>query len=262
MSGFMWANTIWGFWTLAASCALATLGLDKSWQPVLFGTASLCFVVGFVVLVWPYMKSLLVRLGAARTMFLIGIIGTWVFMTVTVGAAAWMIRSGQPFAIGTTGIGVGATEDPGPLQWVYNFSLEGGFGHNVFSLTFRGANTSKMPIQIKEANIISLVDGTFLPLEIVGVDPKTDENRVVAIDKVQLITPGAPIQLVAKFGPPDPNNPGKILGLDAKTFLEKWRQFSFNVKDDVRSYKLDFNENSLMPFFQGKVGPRVMIKPD
>ena len=69
------------------------------------------------------------------------------------------------------------------------------------------------------------------------------------------------MQLVAKFGPADPAHAGKVLGLDAKSFLEKWRKFSFNVKDDVRSYSLEFNENSMMPFFQGKVGPRVMIKP-
>ena len=256
------ANTIWGFWTLAASCVLAMLGLDASWQPMLLGSAGAFFAIGLVVLGWPYMKSLLIGLGAARTTFLFGILGTWISITVALAGALWMIRNGQAFAIGTAGIGVGAKEDEGPLQWVYSFSLEGGFGRNVFSLTFRGANTSKVPIKIKEANIISLVDGTLLPLEIAGVDPKTDENKVVAIDKVQLITPGAPIQLVAKFGPPDPNNPGKILGLDSKAFLEKWRQFSFNVKDDVRSYKLDFNENSLMPFFQGQVGPRVMIKPD
>jgi hypothetical protein len=82
----------------------------------------------------------------------------------------------------------------------------------------------------------------------------------VPIDKVQLIPPGAPVQLVAKFGSPDPNAVGKVLGLESKTFLEKWRQFSFNVKDDSRSYRLDFNENSMMPFFQGQVGPRVVMK--
>jgi hypothetical protein len=197
----------------------------------------------------------------AQHFLLIGIAGTWLFLTVSLGTAAWMIWNNQGFTIGTSGVGVGAKKDEGPLEWVYSFSLEGGFGRNIFALRFRGANTSKTPVQIKEANIISLIDGTLLPLEIVGVDPKTDENKTVSIDKVQLITPGAPVQLVAKFGPPDPANPGKILGLDSKTFLEKWRQFSFNVKDDTRSYRFDFNENSMMPFFQGQVGPRVMIKP-
>lgn len=147
------------------------------------------------------------------------------------------------------------------MQWVYNFTLEGGFGRNVFALTFRGANTSKTPVQIKEANIISLIDGTLSHLEIVAVDLATDESKVVSIDKVQLIPPGAPIQLIAKFGPPDPNAPGKVLGLDSKTFLDKWRQFSFNVKDETQTYRLDFNENSMMPFFQGQVGPRVVVKP-
>jgi hypothetical protein len=181
---------------------------------------------------------------------LTGITGTWLFLTAALGAAAWMVWTSQGFTIGTSGIGVGA-KDEGPLEWVYSFSLEGGFGRNVFALTFRGANTSKSPVQIKEANIISLIDGTLLPLEIVALDPTKNENEVVPIDKVQLIPPGAPIQLVAKFGSPDPNTVGKVLGLESKTFLEKWRQFSFNVKDDTRSYRLDFNENSMMPFFQG-----------
>jgi hypothetical protein len=191
---------------------------------------------------------------------LTGIAGTWLFLTVALGAAAWMVWTTQGFTIGTSGIGVGAKADEGPLEWVYSFSLEGGFGRSVFALTFRGANTSKSPVQIKEANIISLIDGTFLPLEIVALDPSKNENDVVPIDKVQLIPPGAPVQLVAKFGSPDPNAVGKVLGLESKTFLEKWRQFSFNVKDDSRSYRLDFNENSMMPFFQGQVGPRVVMK--
>jgi hypothetical protein len=78
---------------------------------------------------------------------------------------------------------------------------------------------------------------------------------------VQLIPPGAPIEMVAKFGPPDPSTPGHVLGLDPKSFLEKWRQFSFNATDNSRSYQIEFNETAMMPFFQGKVGPRVTVKP-
>ena len=154
-----------------------------------------------------------------------------------------------------------AAADEGPLQWVYNFSMEGGTGGaNVFSLRFRGANTSKKPIELKNAELISLIDGSRLRLEIVATDEQGDTN-IVPIDRVQLIPPGAPIELVAKFGPPDPATPGKILGLDPKTFLERWRQFSFNATDDFRSYQTEFNETAMMPFFQGKVGPRVSVKP-
>jgi hypothetical protein len=169
----------------------------------------------------------------------------------------------QGFAIGTSAIGVGAKpDDEGPVQWVHNFFMEGGGSGNVFSMRFRGANISKSPIQLKEATIVSLIDGTLLPLEIVGIDPRTGKNRIVSLDKVQLIAPGAPIELVAKFGAPDPAVPGNVLGLEPRQFLEKWRQFAFNAKDDSRSYRMDFNENSMMPFFQGQVGPRVVIKPE
>ena len=68
------------------------------------------------------------------------------------------------------------------------------------------------------------------------------------------------MRLVAKFGDPDPKAPGKILGLDSKTFLETWSQFSLNVEDDSRSYRLPFNEGRLMPFFPGMVGPHITKK--
>jgi hypothetical protein len=68
------------------------------------------------------------------------------------------------------------------------------------------------------------------------------------------------VQLVGKFGPPDPNAPGKILGLDPKVFLETWKQFSLNVRDDTKAYRMSFNEGDLMPFFPGMVGPHVTKK--
>jgi hypothetical protein len=48
--------------------------------------------------------------------------------------------------------------------------------------------------------------------------------------------------------------------MEPKAFLDKWRQFSFNATDNTKSYHFDFNENAMMPFFQSKVGPRVVIK--
>lgn len=185
-------------------------------------------------------------------LLLVGLGGTWLFMSLTIAAAAyWLMqtRSAAPAV------------DEGPLQWVYNFSLEGGMnGANVFSLRFRGANTSKKPVELKSAELISLIDGARLSLDVVANDAQGN-SKIVPIDKVQLIPPGAPIELVAKFGPPDPAVPGNILGVAPKDFLEVWRKFSFNATDDTRSYQLEFNENSMMVFFQGKVGPRVSIKP-
>jgi hypothetical protein len=190
---------------------------------------------------------------------LTGIAGTWIFLSLTFGAAAYWIYQNQNMVAGAPT----TQADAGPISWVYNLSMEraGMNGVNIGALRFRGANISKAHLQLKSAEITSLVDGTQLHLDIVATD-NAGNSKIVPIDKVQLIPPGAPIEVVAKLGPPDPAMPGYVLGIDADTFLAKWRQFSFSATDDTRSYKMDFNENIMMVFFQGKVGPRVAIKPD
>jgi len=134
-------------------------------------------------------------------------------------------------------------------------------GINISALRFRGANISKKLVHLKEATITSLIDGTRLPLDIVASDSHGNFKNV-PLDKVQLIPPGASIELLVKLGPPDPATPGYVLGVDADTLLAKWRQFSFEASDETRSYRMDFNENVMMIFFQGKVGPRVALKPE
>ena len=187
-----------------------------------------------------------------------GIIGIWLCLTVALAAAAWMWTQ-RGFA-GSPGVIV--KHDAGPLEWSASFSIEGNRASRIYSLRFLGVNVSRTKaIQLKEANIISGIDGTLLPLQIAGVNAE-GESKIVPIDQVQLIPPGARVELVAKLGAPDPNTPGNVLGLEPKPFLEKWRQFSFNVSDDMRSYRNDFNDTHMMVFFQGKVGPRVTIKPD
>jgi hypothetical protein len=187
---------------------------------------------------------------------LAGIVGTWLFVTVALGAAAWMVWFDQGFAIGQSHI----PGDDGPMQWFRNLTLYGGplqgGGLNVFTLKFRGANISQKEVELKSASIISAINGTKLPLEIIA------QKEIVPLDQVELIPPGAPVELIAKFGPPDPNAPEKILGLEPKTFLETWRQFSLNIQDDTKSYRIAFNEGDLALFFPGMVGPHVTKKPD
>jgi hypothetical protein len=82
--------------------------------------------------------------------------------------------------------------------------MDGGMnGYNVFAVTFQGANISKEAIELKSACVASLIDGTRLDLEIVGSDA-SGESKLVPINKVQLIAPGAPLELKAKFGPAAP----------------------------------------------------------
>jgi hypothetical protein len=191
-------------------------------------------------------------------LLLTGIAGTWIFLSLTLGAAAYWIYQAQG-AISTSE----TKADEGPLSWLQGFtSMDGGMnGFNVFALTFQGANISKEAIELKSACITSLIDGTRLDLEIVGSDA-SGESKLVPINRVQLIAPGAPLELKAKFGPAAPNEPGKVMGLDPAKFLEKWRQFAFDATDSKRSYHFEVNERAFMVFFKGKVGPRVTIKSD
>jgi hypothetical protein len=206
----------------------------------------------------PYIKDFNDRLGAKKMMLLVGIAGTWLFLTFTLGVIAWRIALPNAKQIEQTD-----DSQEGPISWIRNFTMEGGLrGANIFSLRFHGANISKdQTIELKTANITSLIDGSRIQLEVTASDGNSG-TKIVTLDKIQLIPPGAPIELVAKFGPPDPSNPGKILGLEPRTFLEKWRQFAFEAVDDKRAYKFDFNENAFVAFFQGQVGPRVALKPD
>ena len=184
-------------------------------------------------------------------LLLTGIGGTWLFLSLAMGAAAWSIYQNQGLAAVTPEVADGA-----PLRWFSNLEMEGGppLGRPVFSLTFHGANGSQKEVSLKSASIVSANNGRKIDLEIVAKD-NNGKTELLPIDKINLIPPGAPVDLVAKFGDPDPNAPGKILGLDAKTFLETWSKFYFNVEDDSKAYRLPYNEGHLRGFFPGMVGP-------
>jgi hypothetical protein len=191
----------------------------------------------------------------AQMIILASLAGIWLFMTIGLGAAAWMAATARGFAIGQSAIGVGAKEDEGPMVWYRGPIIEGAaYGRNLFSLTFRGSNISQKEVELRSASIISAINGTKIQLEIIA------QGESVPLNQVELIPPGAPVQLVAKFGPPDPNAPGKILGLEPKIFLESWRQFFLSVQDDSQSYRMAYNEGDLAPFFPGMVGPHVSRK--
>lgn len=221
----------------------------------LLGIAALCFcaaVWGALRLGWPHLRALHTRIGTAKTMLLVGIVGTWVFVTFTFGVVSWMIAYPPATAQAAAPI------DDGPLRWFSNLEMEGGprLGRPVFSLTFHGGNGSQKEVSLKSASIVSAINGKKIDLEILAKDA-AEKTELTPIDKINLIPPGAPVDLVAKFGDPDPGAPGKILGLDAKTFLETWSKFYFNVSDDSKTYRLPYNEGHLMGFFPGMVGPHV-----
>lgn len=218
------------------------------------GLAGLLTVIGLVHKVGGRLRA---RIGLGQTMLIGGLTGTWLFFTFTVAVAVWLLAKPQT-VVSTPAAGI--TQD-GPLTWYANLEMEGGpgLGRPVFALTFIGRNTSQKEVLLKSASIISAKNGRKLDLEVVAQDG-ANATTLVRINEINLIPPGAPVRLVAKFGDPDPAAPGKILGLDSKDFLETWSQFSLNVEDDSRSYRLPFNEGSLMPFFPGMVGPHITKK--
>lgn len=190
-----------------------------------------------------------------QLILLISVSGAWAFMTVGAGSVAFIIWTGQPFTTGSSAI-VGDKPDDGPLIWYRNLSMEGGptLGRNVFAITFSGGNISEKEVELKSASIVSAVNGSRVKLEIVA------QGESVPLDAVELIPPGAPVRLVAKFGLPDPSAPGKILGIDPKVFADIWSKFSLNIQDDTKSYRIPFNEGDIAPFFPGLVGPHVSKK--
>jgi hypothetical protein len=216
-------------------------------------------IIGTIVLVasivvwlysnWQAILDWARRVGTAQIALLIGVAGTWVFMTLALGSLVWMVWAGKP-VLGA------APKDEGPLIWFVNLTMEGGpsFGRNVFALTLHGANTSQREVRLKSAEIRSADKGTVLPLEIVAANETAGKNEVVPLDDVQLVPPGAPIDLVAKFNLPD--------GLSAPEFLATWSKFNLVVVDDTREYRVPFNEGNLAAFFPGLVGPRVTRKPE
>ncbi|MDF0520641.1 hypothetical protein P0R31_25685 [Bradyrhizobium yuanmingense] len=182
-----------------------------------------------------------------------------IFAAVGVGLIASNLRAISPAQTTNDALkeNQNASQDAGPLVWFTNLTMEGGplTGNNVFTLQFRGLNKSNKGVTIRTAKIISRVDNSVLGLEIAA------DGALVPITDVAPIPPDAPITLVAKFGPPDPNAPGKILGLDAKTFLDTWRSFAFTIEDDTpRTYNLQYDESSISPFFPNMIGPRVSKK--
>ncbi|MEX2167115.1 MAG: hypothetical protein WD852_08870 [Methyloceanibacter sp.] len=190
-------------------------------------------------------------MGTMQIILIIGLIGTWLFLTAALAAGTWAIwkAGGIAQAIGAQTV----NDDEGPLSWwTEHLSVGWGDGQKemVRSLAFRGTNISQEEIELRSAEIRSAINGTKHTLEVVASDG--DEYRVVPLDHIELIPPGARIELVASF---EPNIP-------TKQFLETWRQFNLVVTDSVRTYRSKYDEKVMMVLFEGKVGPRVTVKKE
>ena len=221
-------------WLAAVAIGGAGTGLTylypehRSFGYALLVIAGLTGFLTVIGLVHKLGGGLRTRIGMGRTMLIGGLTGTWILLTFTVAVAIWLLLTPQP-VVSTPTV---STQD-GPLTWYANLVMEGGppRGLPVFSLTFSGQNTSQKEVLLKSANIISAKNGKKIDLEVIAQD-NAGAPIIVGVHEINLIPPGAPVKLVAKFGDPDPNSPGKILGLDSKTFLETWSQFSLNIEDD------------------------------
>jgi hypothetical protein len=212
----------------------------------IFWAAIGLLLILIAVMVWSNRKHLMAgvkRLTGIQWLLLSGIGGTWLFLTVTLGTIAWLILNNS-----ASGIGLNAQKDDGPLTWFYNLTLEGGppVRNNVYALRFHGTNSSQKEVRLKEAVIRSALKGNEIALEVMA------ENTILTIAEINLIPPGAPIELVAKFNLPT--------GLTSEEFLATWSRFNLVVIDDTKEYRVPFNEGSLAAFFPGMVGPHITKK--
>ena len=133
----------------------------------------------------------------------VGVAGTWLFMTIALGAVGWTIWRGGSVA---AALGTPQSLDEGPLRFFYNLTLDGGFGRNVYALTFLGTNASQREVRLLEAHIRSAINGTELALEV-----DAGKDGIIPIEQISLVPPGAPIKLVAKFNLPEGLPPPEFL---------------------------------------------------
>lgn len=229
--------------TIGAGIAMPQGQAVYGWILIVIGVTTLIVTLwAWTYYHWSDIKLWARRVGAAQITLLVGVLGTWLFMTTALGAVAWMLVTGQS----VSGI-TRSSNDDGPLAWTTSMEMLGGATVPVKWIVFRGKNISGREIKLKAANIVSAINGTEQKL-----DAALAQDGDVPLGDLNLVPPGAPISLIARFNPPN--------GLPAKEFLETWSRFYLNVEDNERSYRVQFNENYLAPFFPGLVGPRLTKK--
>jgi hypothetical protein len=226
---------------------LALIGSVPWWE---FLVASAVLFAALWLFDRPQLREWRNRMTTAHLVLLTGLAFLWLSMTAIMGTVAWMV------ATGTAVLGaVTTSKEEGPLIWFANLVLEGGppTGRNVFSLRFKGHNSSTREVRLKSAELRSANKGTTLPLEVVAMND-AGKNEIVPIEEIELVPAGAPIELVARFNLPD--------GLNTSDFLATWSKFNLVVIDDTREYRVPFNEGHLAVFFPGLIGPHITKKPD
>jgi hypothetical protein len=240
-------------WVAAAAFYILALAAQLSgftssaiaWALAVVATLFLGWSIYHFVLEWHRSERQVGRRGVEPWHFLaVGLVGTWLFMTIALGAVGWMIWRGGGLG---SALGAAQVQEEGPLRWFYNLTLDGGFGRNVYALTFAGTNASQGEVRLKEAHIRSAINGAELALEV-----DAGKDGTIPIDQISLVPPGAPIKLIAKFNLPE--------GIPPAEFVATWGKFSLVVKDDTREYRVPFNEGHIAVFFPGMVGPHISKK--
>jgi|GEM_PF-4176316 len=210
-----------------------------------FGLFALVIVVDQYKTIWQRVRDMTPQ----ELLLLTGIAGTWLFLTVAFAAGAWSILSKDS---ASSTLSNDQVLGLGEVELTKHMTLSGGMGgQNVFALEFLAVSRSDKEFELKSANITSAIDGTRQQLSVLAT--KDDDKKEPAkIGDIELIPPGARLELRAEFNPPQ--------GLAPKDFLERWSRFSLSVETDKQEYRTDFVETDLMAFFSGQVGPRVRKK--
>lgn len=90
-------------WLVALGLSLLGTGLTYLWPAErefgygIFAIAVLALIVAVVgaILKWPPANALTTRLGKAKMVLLLGVLGTWLFLTFTLAVLAWTLLA-QP----------------------------------------------------------------------------------------------------------------------------------------------------------------------
>lgn len=230
---------------MAAAVSWAIHGVNAYF----YVSVAVAAVIAWATTTWAWYWATLNYAGAAIAFLVSYIVLAFGSVLFGVGASMYSRRHvASPVQV-VSGLG---DLPGGALTWYSNLTIEGGplTGRPVFSLQFPGGNNSRKEVRLTEAYLTSATDGDRLDLEIVAEG--TNGQEIVPLDQVNLIPPGAPVRLIAKFNLP--------AGLDAAAFLAKWRRFYFNVTDSSGSTRNEYREEALAFAFPGMAGPRVTKK--
>jgi hypothetical protein len=148
-------------------------------------------------------------------------------------------------------------QSTGPISWNSSFGTSqttDANGDPIFpAIIFSGTNSSSMPVQLKDAYIVSNMTGAKETLQVnMGYGPE----HLAAIGDINQIPPKAQIELWALFNPV----------LHASDWVANWGAFRFHADYGDSKYDNTFDEQAIINYLSrypnAHVGPHITKKSD